>query len=199
MRTRSQARRQSRQVHQIAPAIIELEPEIPNMADTRTMAQSLQAPTGGFEFAIVPPPFNGNFLIKPEMISLVSSKPFRGNDVYEPHPHIHYFEIITNTIRYPDVPNTSVKLMLFPFSLQGEAKKWLEKEPPSSILTWDDLVSKFINFFFPPSKTTYYRNLITNFSQKAQQSISDAWESFEELQRKCPHHGFSLEHQLDTF
>ena len=98
MRTRSQARRQSRQVHQIEPAIEELEPEIPNMADTRTKAQRLQAPTGGFEFAIVPPPFNGNFLIKPEMISLVSSKPFRGNNDDEPHAHIRYFESITNTI-----------------------------------------------------------------------------------------------------
>ncbi|GJX67187.1 hypothetical protein Tco_0302914 [Tanacetum coccineum] len=40
----------------------------------------------------------------------------------------------------------------------GEARDWLDKEPPRSILTWDDLVSKFINQYFPPSKTTYYRN-----------------------------------------
>ncbi|GJV33711.1 reverse transcriptase domain-containing protein [Tanacetum coccineum] len=39
----------------------------------------------------------------------------------------------------------------------------LDKEPPNSILTWDDLVSKFINFFFPPFKTTNLRNEITNF------------------------------------
>ncbi|GJT87333.1 hypothetical protein Tco_1069050 [Tanacetum coccineum] len=29
----------------------------------------------------------------------------------------------------------------------GEARDWLDKEPPRSILTWDDLVSKFINQF----------------------------------------------------
>ncbi|GJV77442.1 hypothetical protein Tco_1509026 [Tanacetum coccineum] len=40
----------------------------------------------------------------------------------------------------------------------GEARDSLDKEPPRSILTWDDLVAKFINQFFPPSKTTYYRN-----------------------------------------
>ncbi|GKF47151.1 hypothetical protein Tco_0136953, partial [Tanacetum coccineum] len=33
----------------------------------------------------------------------------------------------------------------------GEARDWIDKEPPRSILTWDDLVSKFINQFFPPS------------------------------------------------
>ncbi|GKD90464.1 reverse transcriptase domain-containing protein, partial [Tanacetum coccineum] len=41
--------------------------------------------------------------------------------------------------------------MLFPFSLEGAARIWQEKEPPRSIETWDDLVSKFINKFFPPS------------------------------------------------
>ncbi|GJZ67073.1 reverse transcriptase domain-containing protein [Tanacetum coccineum] len=48
----------------------------------------------------------------------------------------------------------------------GEARDWLDKEPPRSILTWDDLVSKFINQFFPPSKTTYLRNKITTFYQE---------------------------------
>ncbi|GJR70379.1 reverse transcriptase domain-containing protein [Tanacetum coccineum] len=117
----------------------------------------------------------------------------------EPHAHIRHFESITNNQRYPDVPNTTIKLLLFPFSLDGVAKTWLEKEPPNSILTWDDLVSKFINFFFPPSKTTNLRNEITNFRQIAQESFSEAWERFKELLRKCPHHGFSLMHQLDTF
>ncbi|GJW04540.1 putative reverse transcriptase domain-containing protein [Tanacetum coccineum] len=122
----------------------------------------------------------------------------RGNDE-EPHAHIRHFESITNNQRYPDVPNTTIKLLLFPFSLDGVAKTWLDKEPPNSILTWDDLVSKFINFFFPPSKTTNLRNEITNFRQIAQESFSEAWERFKELLRKCPHHGFSLMHQLDTF
>ncbi|GJU69372.1 reverse transcriptase domain-containing protein [Tanacetum coccineum] len=121
-----------------------------------------------------------------------------GNDE-EPHAHIRHFESITNNQRYPDVPNTTIKLLLFPFSLDGVAKTWLDKEPPNSILTWDDLVSKFINFFFPPSKTTNLRNEITNFRQIAQESFSEAWERFKELLRKCPHHGFSLMHQLDTF
>ncbi|GJY06020.1 ribonuclease H-like domain-containing protein [Tanacetum coccineum] len=118
----------------------------------------------------------------------------------EPHAHIRHFESITNNQRYPDVPNTTIKLLLFPFSLDGVAKTWLDKEPPNSILTWDDdLVSKFINFFFSHIKTTNLRNEITNFRQIAQESFSEAWERFKELLRKCPHHGFSLMHQLDTF
>nr|GEZ87470.1 reverse transcriptase domain-containing protein [Tanacetum cinerariifolium] len=97
------------------------------------------------------------------------------------------------------VPNTTVKLLLFPFSLEGEARIWLDKEPPRSILTWEDLVSKFINQFFPPSKTTYLRNKITNFLQKSNETFNEAWERFKDLLRQCPHHGFSELHQLDTF
>ncbi|GKA01892.1 reverse transcriptase domain-containing protein [Tanacetum coccineum] len=108
---------------------------------------------------------------------------------------------ITPTMRFlPDiVPSTSIKLMLFPFSLEGSARIWLEKEPPRSILTWDDLVSKFINQFFPPSKTTNLRNKITRFQQRFDESFYEAWDRFNDLLRACPHQGFSELHQLDTF
>nr|GEU32474.1 reverse transcriptase domain-containing protein [Tanacetum cinerariifolium] len=101
--------------------------------------------------------------------------------------------------RHPEVPNTTIKLLLFPFSLEGEARTWLDKEPPHSILTWKDLVSKFINQFFPPSKTTYIRNEIINFLQKPNETFNEAWEHFKDLLRQCPHHSFFELHQLDTF
>nr|GFA82093.1 reverse transcriptase domain-containing protein [Tanacetum cinerariifolium] len=102
-------------------------------------------------------------------------------------------------MRVPNVPNSTIKLMLFPFSLEGAARIWLEKEPPRSILTWDDLVFKFINQFFPPSKTKNLRNEITRFQQRFDESFSEAWDRFNDLHRACPHHGFSELHQLDTF
>ncbi|GJW68576.1 reverse transcriptase domain-containing protein [Tanacetum coccineum] len=194
---RRRNRRRSRHQQEAIP-IVDKYPI--QMADDRPMAEQLQAPTGGFESAIVVPLINAqNFELKSSLINLVQNRIFRGGNDEEPHAHIRHFESITNNQRYPDVPNTTIKLLLFPFSLDGVAKTWLDKEPPNSILTWDDLVSKFINFFFPPSKTTNLRNEITNFRQIAQESFSEAWERFKELLRKCPHHGFSLMHQLDTF
>ncbi|GJY94573.1 reverse transcriptase domain-containing protein [Tanacetum coccineum] len=139
------------------------------------MAELLQAPTEGYEDAIVVPEIEAaNFEIKHGLLTLVQNK-------------------------YPNVPTTSIKLMLFPFSLEGAARIWLEKEPPRSIQTWDDLVAKFINQFFPPSKTTNLRNEITNFKQRFDESFSEAWDRFKDLLRACPHHGFSELHQLDTF
>ncbi|GJR11508.1 reverse transcriptase domain-containing protein [Tanacetum coccineum] len=168
------------------------------MADNRTMAQMLQAPIEGYEDAIVVPPINANnFELKQPLINLVQSNKFTGRQ--DPHNHLRFFNKVTSTFRHPEVPNTSIKLLLFPFSLDGEARDWLDKEPPRSILTWDDLVSKFINQFFPPSKTTYLRNEITTFYQKPNETFNEAWERFKGLLRQCPHHGFSELHQLDTF
>nr|GEV31682.1 reverse transcriptase domain-containing protein [Tanacetum cinerariifolium] len=75
----------------------------------------------------------------------------------------------------------------------------LKNEPPRSIFTWDDLVLKFINQFFSPSKTTNLHNEITNFQQRFDESFSEAWDKFKDLLRACPHHSFSKLHQLDTF
>nr|GEW88063.1 hypothetical protein [Tanacetum cinerariifolium] len=86
------------------------------------------------------------------------------------------------------------------FKLKHRAsRKWLEKEPPCSITTWDDLVSKFINEFFPPSRTTNLRNEISNFQQKFDEYFHEAWERYKDLLRACPHHGFTKLHQWDTF
>ncbi|GJU36658.1 reverse transcriptase domain-containing protein [Tanacetum coccineum] len=102
-------------------------------------------------------------------------------------------------MKFSNVLSTSIKLMLFPFSLEGAARIWLEKEPPRSILTLDDLVSKFTNKFFPPSKTTNLRNEITKFQQRFDETFYEAWDRFNDLLRACPHHEFSELHQLDTF
>ncbi|GJV44746.1 reverse transcriptase domain-containing protein [Tanacetum coccineum] len=199
MRTRSQSRRRRQQ--QTLPVVVEnfdLEEPIVEMADNRTMAQMLQAPIEGYEDAIVVPPINANnFELKQPLINLVQSNKFTGRQ--DPHNHLRFFNKVTSTFRHPEVPNTSIKLLLFPFSLDGEARDWLDKEPPRSILTWDDLVSKFINQYFPPSKTTYYRNEIITFYQKPNEAFNEAWERFKGLLRQCPHHGFSELHQLDTF
>nr|GFA83583.1 reverse transcriptase domain-containing protein [Tanacetum cinerariifolium] len=150
------------------------------MADNHTMAQMLQAPIEGYEDAIVVPPINANnFELKQTLINLVQSNQFTGRQ--DAHNHLRFFNKVTSTFRHPKVPNTTVKLLLFPFFLEGETRIWLDKEPPRSILTWEDLVSKFINQFFPPSKTTYLRNEITNFIQKSNETFNEDWERFKDL------------------
>ncbi|GJR31775.1 reverse transcriptase domain-containing protein [Tanacetum coccineum] len=147
------------------------------MADQRTIAELLRAPTEGYAEAIVVPPIpTEHFELKHSLINL-----------------------ITSTLKYKNVPETSIKLMLFPFSIDGPARIWLNKEPSHSILAWDDLVSKFINHFFPPSKTTNLLNEISNFQQRFDETFYEACDRFKDLLRAYPHHGFTELHQLDTF
>nr|GEX54072.1 hypothetical protein [Tanacetum cinerariifolium] len=140
-------RRRSKQ-----PFIIEESP-VDTMADQRTMAKLLRAPTEGYEEAIVVPPILAEqFELKHSLINMMTSDQISRIEKDNPHEHIRWFNKITSTIEYKDVPNSAIKLMLFPFSLVEEARRWLKKEPLRSILTWEDLVSKFINEFFPPQE-----------------------------------------------
>ncbi|GKF07516.1 hypothetical protein Tco_0041740, partial [Tanacetum coccineum] len=70
-------------------------------------------------------------------------------NIVEPELHIIVAPMAERTmeelLRAPtkgNVPNDVIKLMMFPYSLEEAAKTWYEKEPPNSILTWEDLVTK---------------------------------------------------------
>ncbi|GJV79000.1 hypothetical protein Tco_1514870 [Tanacetum coccineum] len=118
MRTRSQARR--RRQPQVRPPSVEspnlekpnnnqetFNPPIVTMDDNRTMAQLLEAPTEGYEDAIVVPEITANnFEIKHGLLNLVQNKQFFGHDKEDPHGHIRYFNKITSTMKFPNVPNS---------------------------------------------------------------------------------------------
>nr|GFB37432.1 reverse transcriptase domain-containing protein [Tanacetum cinerariifolium] len=193
-----------RQNKRRAPNIVEPElrtiVEIAQMADNRTMEELLQAPTEGYGEVIFIPEINADhFEIKTNLLQLVQANPYHGFERENPHTHINNFKRITSTLKFRDVPNDVIKLMIFPYSLEGSARVWYDKEAPNSILTWDHLVNKFVNQFFPPSKTTHLKNEISRFIQRFEETFGEAWERFKEMLRACPHHGFTELTQIDTF
>ncbi|GJU34371.1 reverse transcriptase domain-containing protein [Tanacetum coccineum] len=186
-----------------APNVVEPElrtiVEVAPMAE-RTMEELLRAPMEGYGEAIVIPEINADhFEIKTNLLQLVQASPFHGFERENPHTRINNFKRITKTLKFRDVPNDVIKLMMFPYSLEGAARVWYDKEPPNSILTWKDLVTKFVNQFFPPSKTTHLKNEISRFTQIFDETFSEAWERFKEILRACPHNGFLELTQIDTF
>ncbi|GJU27782.1 reverse transcriptase domain-containing protein [Tanacetum coccineum] len=117
MHTHSQSRNLHHQQHQAPSHVVEpfnLEEPIENpapplapMDDTRTMAQLLEAPTAGYEDAIVVPEITANnFELKHGLLNLVQNKQFFGHDKEDPHAHIRYFNKITSTMKF--VPNGRV-------------------------------------------------------------------------------------------
>nr|GEZ59549.1 hypothetical protein [Tanacetum cinerariifolium] len=105
------------------------------MADQRTMTELLRAPTEGYaEAVVVPLILAEKFELKHSLINMMTSDQFFGLEKDNLHDHIR------------------------------AARRWLEKEPLRSILTWEDLVSKFINEFFPPQEQQIFimKSLIFN-------------------------------------
>ncbi|GJR13268.1 reverse transcriptase domain-containing protein, partial [Tanacetum coccineum] len=89
----------------------------------RTMEELLRAPTEGYGEAIVLPEINADhFEIKTNLLQLVQANPFHGLENENPHAHINSFKRITSTLRFRNVPNDVIKLMMFPYSLEGAAK-----------------------------------------------------------------------------
>nr|GEY33908.1 DNA-directed DNA polymerase [Tanacetum cinerariifolium] len=124
----------------VEPEIRTIKKVVP-MAD-RTMEELLQASTKGYgEAILIPEILSENFEIKTNLLQLVQTNKFHGFERDNPHTHISNFKRMTSTLKYRDLPNDAIKLMLFPYSLEGAARIWYEKEPPNSILTWNNLDS----------------------------------------------------------
>nr|GFA65578.1 reverse transcriptase domain-containing protein [Tanacetum cinerariifolium] len=140
------------------------------MADNRTMEELLQALTEGYGEAIVIPEINANhFEIKKNLLQLVQANPYHSFERKNPHTHINNFKRITSTLKFKDVPND------------------------------DDLVNKFVNQFFPPSKTTHLKNKISQFTQRFEETFGEAWERLKKMLRACHRHRFTELTQIDTF
>nr|GEV87012.1 reverse transcriptase domain-containing protein [Tanacetum cinerariifolium] len=99
--------------------------EVAPMVDNQTMEELLQAPTEGYGDAIVIPKINADHIeIKTNYLRLIQAKPYHGFERENPYTHINNFKRITSTLKFRDVPNDVIKLMMFPYSLEGTARVW---------------------------------------------------------------------------
>ncbi|GJW97840.1 reverse transcriptase domain-containing protein, partial [Tanacetum coccineum] len=98
--------------------------------------------------AITIPDTANEFAIKGNHLTLVKGNQFDGRIKTDPHKHIHEFLRICDMFKYRDTKNEVVRLTMFPLSLMGEAKTWLDELNEGTIETWDELRTAFIIRFF---------------------------------------------------
>ncbi|KAF2547575.1 hypothetical protein F2Q70_00021575 [Brassica cretica] len=122
------------------------------------------------------------FGISPEYLIMVRH-PFRGTDLERPYDNIEYLEELIN-----DEYN---RCKFFPFSLEGDARKWLDQIPTGYLTCWKEIRSAFINQFFDEAHYWDARRKISTFRQNPWESFINAWERFKSYQLECPHHGYS--------
>ncbi|GKE94663.1 reverse transcriptase domain-containing protein [Tanacetum coccineum] len=152
-------------------------------------ADHVVAPTPGS--AITIPETANEFAIKGYHLTHVKGNQFDGRTKTDPHKHIYEFLRICDMFKYRDNENEAVHLMMFPLSLTGEAKTWLDELNKGTIKTWDELRTAFISRFFPPALFDRLLGEIRAFSQHENESLTHAWLRMKEMLRNCHGHNLS--------
>jgi hypothetical protein len=135
--------------------------------------------------------------LRSDTIRLVQSGcAFRGLRSEDPNQHLKDFLKIVDSIDLDVTTRESTQLRLLQFSLRDQASQWLERLPAGSIISWDDLTTRFLAQFFPPGRTTKLRNEILMFQQRQGETLYEAWTRFKDLLHKVPHHDLWLQVQI---
>ncbi|KAI3509084.1 hypothetical protein L1887_24110 [Cichorium endivia] len=99
--------------------------------------------------------------IRPQLLGIFPE--FRGYKQDDPYNHLYEFIAIANANTPRNTNKNIFRLRLFLFTLKDKVKYWFTSLPSNSITTWDQLKAKFLQEFYPASKTTEIRRAIQDF------------------------------------
>nr|GEU32574.1 reverse transcriptase domain-containing protein [Tanacetum cinerariifolium] len=145
--------------------------------------------------------YSGNeFGLKNDMIQQVqNSCQFHGLPGDDANKHLDKFLHVTQSIKVNGVNDNALRLYLFPHSLTHHATAWFDRLPRNSINTFEQMTKMFLGKYFPPSMVIKLRNEITNFCQRPDKSLSEAWEHYKLSIDRFPNHNMLPVTQIDTF
>ncbi|GKF92825.1 reverse transcriptase domain-containing protein [Tanacetum coccineum] len=105
-----------------------------------------------------------DFGLKNHMIQQVQqSCQYHGLPGDDANKHIDKFLTVTQSMEQNGVPHDVLRLCLFTYSLTHHATSWFDHLPKNFIHSWEEMVTKFLSKYFPPSMVTKLRNDISNF------------------------------------
>jgi hypothetical protein len=137
------------------------------------------------------------FEIKTSTIRMVQHSPFTGKE--DTNLHLQAFIQLCQTLNMNGVTKDQMRARLFPFSLLGKVFQWFHAQPVETVQNWNALMRAFMKEYYSPGKTQSLRNKITNFAQYPTETISEAFECFNEYTRVVPHHKFPKEDLVQKF
>ncbi|CAN1144664.1 LINE-1 retrotransposable element ORF2 protein [Linum perenne] len=176
-----------------SPRMGDRQPPPPLPPAPRTMADFNKLSGSSFWSSIGVPHNNvdPDYEIKiPFLGSISRDVQFEGKPHDNPCTHLANFLAMCETFKSGNLDKNTLCLRAFPLSLRGAAKRWLNSKPPDYYTNWDDLTQDFVEEYFPPSRTTAYKDNIVRFVQKDGVSLYDVWNEFQKLLYNFPHHGF---------
>jgi hypothetical protein len=137
------------------------------------------------------------FEIKTSTICMVQHSPFTGKE--DPNLHLQAFIQLCQIFNMDGVTQDQMRARLFPFSLLGKALQWFHAQPMETVQNWNALMRAFMKEYYSPGKTQSLRNTIATFAQYPIETISEAFECFNEYTREVPHHKFPKEDLVQKF
>nr|GEV39734.1 reverse transcriptase domain-containing protein [Tanacetum cinerariifolium] len=141
-----------------------------------------------------------NFGLKNDMIQQVqNSCQFHGLPGDDANKHLDNFLHVTQSIKVNGVTDDALRLHLFLHSLTHHATAWFDRLPRNSINTFEQMAKMFLGKYFPPSMVTKLRNEITNFRQRPDESLFEAWKRYKLSIDRCLNHNMLPVTQIDTF
>jgi hypothetical protein len=138
-----------------------------------------------------------SFEIKTSTICMVQHSPFTGKE--DSNLHLQAFIQLCQTFNMDGVTQDQMRARLFPFSLLGKALQWFHSQPAETVQNWNALMRAFMKEYYSPGKTQSLRNKIATFAQYPTETISEAFERFNEYTRAVPHHKFPKEDLVQKF
>ncbi|KAL2922135.1 Chromosome segregation in meiosis protein 3 [Bienertia sinuspersici] len=115
-----------------------------------------------------------NYEFKANLITFIEGHQFSGASHENPQNHLKQFLQYCNTVKANGVSKEYIRMSLFKFSLTGKALDWLERLPPNSLTTWDEVNAAFLSKFIPLEKTAELRLRISTFQQEENESLIEA-------------------------
>nr|GEX36142.1 reverse transcriptase domain-containing protein [Tanacetum cinerariifolium] len=124
---------------------------------------------------------------------------FHGLPGDDANKHLDKLLHVTQSIKVNEVTDDALYLYLFPYSLTHHATAWFDRLPKNSINTFEQMAKMFLMKYFPPSMVTKLKNEITNFRQRPDESLFEAWQRYKLSIKRCPNHNMLPVTQIDTF
>ncbi|GJR34901.1 hypothetical protein Tco_1210585, partial [Tanacetum coccineum] len=94
-----------------------------------------------------------SFELKDQFLKELRTNTFSGSDHEDANEHIEKDLEIVDLLHIPNITIDQVMLRAFPMFLTGAASRWLRNKPSGSITTWEDLKTKFLSKYCPPTRT----------------------------------------------
>ncbi|CAL1379091.1 unnamed protein product [Linum trigynum] len=94
-----------------------------------------------------------NFEFKPALVTMIQNNAlFHGLSNESPREHVQKFIELAGSLEINVVHEDALKLRLFPYSLEGNVIRWLNNRQTLSIISWVDMLNKFMTRYCPHSK-----------------------------------------------